>query len=267
MTFSMSTHACLEDLAELEKLRLLACRPANIAAIENLIAKSRQLLEDTKDDFEPVSTLPVQTASTPIVQPVEKSLEPSISPRVPSAPIREPIGRAKAKTQTIFITSGYGWTQSDTYVTVYLEISDAHQITLDQCVLDVQPKSVQLDIREHKGANYNFRIARLHGQIDPSQCKIKIKATKIVLFLRKQDFGKEWTDLRLKNTRDMYNQLQRAEEKGDGPTVYGEAIQNMMKTMFSGSEPFAGKPSFKNNLNPFEAPGDNCTNPQACKHK
>ncbi|KAI9020873.1 hypothetical protein CLU79DRAFT_754164 [Phycomyces nitens] len=212
----MSTHAYLDDLTELEKLKLLASRPANITAIEGLITKTRQAMEDNKNTLDPL-TLPAQTTPT-LLQSVDMALSQQqkvlLNPRVPAVPIREPIGRAKAKTQTIFITSGYGWTQSDTYVTVYLEISDAHKVTLGQCVLDVQPKSVQLDIREHKGANYNFRIARLHGQIDPPQCKIKIKPTKIVLFLRKQDIGKEWTDLRLKNTRDMYNQLQRAEEKG-----------------------------------------------------
>ncbi|KAI7865958.1 hypothetical protein BDF14DRAFT_1819593 [Spinellus fusiger] len=101
-----------------------------------------------------------------------------------------------------------------TQISIYLDIPHSHLVTLGQCTLNAQLKSVQLDINEHKGANYNFKIARLHSPIDSLNCRIKIKPSKIVLLLRKQESGREWTDLRLKNTSEMYSQLKRAEEKG-----------------------------------------------------
>ncbi|KAI9493880.1 hypothetical protein BDB00DRAFT_821114 [Zychaea mexicana] len=173
------------DIAELESLKALASRPGVIGAIE-------KILEDCQDHT--TQTRRLSNAS--------------------SSSLREPISRTKATTQTIYITSGYGWDQSDQSVIIYLPIKDAKKITTEHYNLQVQPRAIQLDINEHEGVNYNFRISQLHGYVAPEQTKAKVKETRFVIYLRKAEVGKHWADLRLKTTRDVYDELKRAEDRG-----------------------------------------------------
>ncbi|KAI8366773.1 uncharacterized protein BYT42DRAFT_142969 [Radiomyces spectabilis] len=172
------------------------------------------------------------TSST-IMQKTSDSFRNHINPSSASF-IREPIERSKAQSQTVYITSGYGWDQSSQTVTLYITVKNAHCISNDQYELNAQSKSIQLDIRDHEGANYNFKIAQLYGTIIPN--KTKIKASKVVIYLEKEEVGREWTDLRAKSTRDMYHQLERAEKKGavhEAPTTSAgkESVQDMMNAM------------------------------------
>ncbi|KAG2221125.1 hypothetical protein INT45_004434 [Circinella minor] len=144
------------DVAELKNLKTLATRPVVINAMEKLLKdcqqhiQARQLSNTSKSSFS-------------------------------TSAIREPISRSKANIQTIYITSGYAWGQSDQ------------------------------SIIEHEGANYNFRISQLHGYVTLENSRIKLKESQLVIYLRKENIGKNWADLRLKTTRDMYDQLKRAE--------------------------------------------------------
>ena len=82
---------------------------------------------------------------------------------------------------------------------IYLTVKNASKLTPSQYTMDVQRRSIQLDIVriaphlisiwhaysftvlkiEHEGANYNFRISQLNGQVIPEKTKIKASGSSI----------------------------------------------------------------------------------------
>ncbi|KAI9310313.1 hypothetical protein BX666DRAFT_1882538 [Dichotomocladium elegans] len=141
--------------------------------------------------------------------------------------LRMPIHRCKANAQTVYITTGYGWSQTKETVVIYLTIQNAIRITPDQYLLEVEPRSVQLTISGHEGANYNFRISQLNGEVVPGKSTLKVTSSgqwrsKIIVHLFKARAGREWTDIRLRSTRDVYDQLER--ERVDRLTKYNLSV-------------------------------------------
>ncbi|CDS11959.1 hypothetical protein LRAMOSA04155 [Lichtheimia ramosa] len=173
--------------------------------------------EDLQADIAELESLIAMTTRPNILQTLEKlrnSLHEQQQQHNISSNIRDPIQRSKAKAHTVYITTGYGWCQTKDNVIIYLTVKNASKLSPEQYTIDVQRRSMQLDIIEHEGANYNFRISQLNGQVIPEKTKIKLKESKLVIYLHKENHEREWNDLRLKSTRDVYDELQRAEGKG-----------------------------------------------------
>ncbi|RCH84962.1 hypothetical protein CU098_001656, partial [Rhizopus stolonifer] len=122
---------------------------------------------------------------------------------------------SKAETQTVYITRGYAWTQSDASVTIYVQFKDAYMIEKDGYVLHVKNRSIELDILNYQGANHKFKLSQLYDCIHPRKFIIKFKENKIVIILYKQIAGKNWPDLRIKSTQAIYNDLERLEKQFD----------------------------------------------------
>ncbi|ORZ01490.1 hypothetical protein BCR43DRAFT_487013 [Syncephalastrum racemosum] len=179
--------------------------------------------------------------------------------------VREPIQRAVAQPQTIYITSGYGWGQSSKSVTIYLNLKNALSIKESQYELNVQPRSISLDIRNHMGANHNFRISQLHDHVKPDATQVKLKENKMVIYLAKATPGKDWTDLRLKSTRDMYDELRRAESTTaplPHPQGFGNNVEDLSRELYRNSNTATQQAIQKTlqdpppaRLNPFAPPG------------
>ncbi|KAG2184576.1 hypothetical protein INT43_000485 [Umbelopsis isabellina] len=199
------------DIAELERLSSLTERESVRSHIDDLLSKLRKQLDRAQE--------------------VEKEQELKAIERK----------RLEAKAQNIYITTGYGWDQSDLSVMLYLNIKDADTLREDQYKLDVQSQSIELNVYNHNGANYNFKISKLAKEVVPDKSRVKLKKAQIVIFLRKSEQGKSWPELRYKSTRDVYNELVRAEDKGETPAVPNagqtDDIQAKMKEMFQNSDP------------------------------
>ncbi|CDH55391.1 predicted protein [Lichtheimia corymbifera JMRC:FSU:9682] len=175
--------------------------------------------DDLQADIAELESLIAMTTRPNILQTLEKlrnSLHEQQQQNM-SPSIRTPIQRSKAKAHTVYITTGYGWCQTKETVIIYLTVKNAFKLSPGQYTMDVQRRSIQLDIMEHEGANYNFRISQLNGQVIPEKTKIKLKDSKLIIYLYKENHGREWNDIRLKTTRDVYDELQRAEGKGATP--------------------------------------------------
>ncbi|KAI9266642.1 hypothetical protein BDA99DRAFT_506264 [Phascolomyces articulosus] len=182
------------DIAELKRLKALTTRPVVIATMEKLLEDAQQEHQNQRLSNASISSSTATSTATNVT-------------------IREPISRTKANTQTVYITSNYSWSETDKSVFIYLTIKNATEIRREQYHLQVKPRAVQLDISEHEGANYNFRISQLQGQVTPEQSSVKVKENngQVLISLRKGNVGVKWGQLRLKTTRDMYDQLQRDE--------------------------------------------------------
>ncbi|KAI8139210.1 hypothetical protein BJV82DRAFT_255144 [Fennellomyces sp. T-0311] len=227
MAMSHDLHCDEADLAELEALKASATRPFVVHTLQ-------KVLEDCQQQ--------------------RKARRLSAEART----IREPIRRTKASTQTIYITSGYAWGQSDQSVIIYLPIKNARLITADQYRLHVQPRAIQFDINEHEGANYNFRISQLHGLVAPDQTKVKTKESQFIIYLRKANVGRDWVDLRLKSTRDVYDELRRAEAKGAALPSFSPTMDSIARDLYNkaddGTKQALHDTWNQSKENPFAAP-------------
>ncbi|CAO3681904.1 unnamed protein product [Umbelopsis vinacea] len=224
------------DIAELERLKIAAERESVKTLLEGLISKSQKLLERAQE-LERDQELKRQERQR--LDEAQKKREAQLAAQGKRIP--EPIGRSKAQIQNIYITTGYGWDQSDVSVMLYLNIKDADTLKEDQYKLDVQAQSINFDIYNHYGANYNFKISKLAKEVIPEKSRVKLKKSQIVIFLRKKEQSKQWQELRYKSTRDVYNELTRAEEKGELPKAptnnFSDDMQAKMKEMFEKSDP------------------------------
>ncbi|ORZ17697.1 hypothetical protein BCR42DRAFT_412325 [Absidia repens] len=117
--------------------------------------------------------------------------------------------------QTIYVTSGYGWDQSDKTIILYIPIPKANELKKEKCTLSVQARILQFDADDHQGANYSFKISNLCGDLVPSVSEIKFKSNKVILHLQKKEVGKHWNDIKMKRISDVYNQMQRRIDASD----------------------------------------------------
>ncbi|KAH8554509.1 hypothetical protein BGW37DRAFT_517047 [Umbelopsis sp. PMI_123] len=225
------------DIIELERLKNLTEIDSVKALLDTVIAKSQKLLERA-EELEKEQELKAQERQR--LEEIRKKREAELAAQGKAMP--QPIGREKAKIQNIYITTGYGWDQSDMSVMLYLNIKDSDTLKEDQYKLDVQAQSINFDVYNHNGANFNFKISKLAQEVVPEKSRVKLKQSQIVIFLRKKEQGKQWQELRYKSTRDVYNELVRAEEKGELPkqpqnSQLPDDMQSKMKEMFENSDP------------------------------
>ncbi|KAI7882462.1 hypothetical protein K492DRAFT_186118 [Lichtheimia hyalospora FSU 10163] len=148
--------------------------------------------DDLQADIAELESLITMTTRPNILQTLEKLRNNLHKQRQDSmsSNIRNPIQRTKAKAHTVYITTGYGWCQTKDTVIIYLTVKNASKLSPSQYTMDVQRRSIQLDI---------------------------LKESKLVIYLYKENHGREWNDIRLKSTKDVYDELQRAEGKGATP--------------------------------------------------
>lgn len=88
----------------------------------------------------------------------------------------------------------------------------------------------------------------------------------MVIYLTKATPGKEWTDLRLKSTRDMYDELQRAEGTAEALSHqqgFRHDVEGLSRELYTSSnlatqqaiqKTLQGPPPVR--LNPFAPPGN-----------
>ncbi|KAI8334042.1 hypothetical protein BD560DRAFT_414763 [Blakeslea trispora] len=146
-----------------------------------------------------------------------------------STNIRDPIKTSKAEIQTVYITNGYAWTQTDSAIILYINFEKANRISQLKCTVDVLLRSIELNILDHDRANHKFRINQLYYPVIEGKFILKFKENKIVLRLFKEVPGKKWPDLRIKSTQTIYNHLERLEKKYT-------TVQPNLDTLFQGSD-------------------------------
>ncbi|KAI9273792.1 hypothetical protein EDC94DRAFT_592787 [Helicostylum pulchrum] len=95
---------------------------------------------------------------------------------------------------------------------LYVNFKGASELVKDKYSVKVLKRSLELNIYENKGANYNFKINQLCDFVVPGKTVIKLKKDKILIVLYKQNPDSDWPDLRMKSTQNTYNELERFEK-------------------------------------------------------
>lgn len=82
---------------------------------------------------------------------------------------------------------------------IYISLEGATQ---EKTLVDYQAESVNLKIHDVNGKNYRFSVPRLAKKIVPSASKVLVKPKRIILTLKKADFG-SWFELSKKEDKVM----------------------------------------------------------------
>ncbi|OZJ03693.1 Kinesin heavy chain [Bifiguratus adelaidae] len=224
-----SSKEYVEDIAELEKLKQTATRSNVIAYLEANLQQTQALKQKAMRREEEAERERMEEAKRE-----EERKARAEKLQAQGVKLPEPISTSEAKIQTIYITTNYGWRD------IYINIKKADEIQPDQFKLDVTERNLNLDITNHYGVHYNFKITNLEGAVIPDKTRTKasFKADQVVLILKKKEQGKEWKELRHRSIREYYHDLMRAEENGTlGPPPGAEpdAMQTMMQNMYEQS--------------------------------
>ena len=87
--------------------------------------------------------------------------------------MREPIKRSKAQIQTIYITTGYAWSQTSVSVSIYVNYKDASKLSKDNCSINTTTRSLEFNIINHNSAHHKFKINQLYSFINPEKSSFK----------------------------------------------------------------------------------------------
>lgn len=129
----------------------------------------------------------------------------------------------------------YGWDQSDKFVKVYItSLKDCSTIKETDVETKFLEKSVDLIVRNfNNNVNYNLSIVNLCFKIVPESSYIKIKKDMIVIFMKKDDVGKEWpgmTEVAMKEKEKKMASLSKF-DAGAGADPQ-ESMMSLMKKMY-----------------------------------
>lgn len=138
---------------------------------------------------------------------------------------------------TVKITN-YGFDESDSFASVYVSenMRGVGRLPAENVRCTFDDQRVHLLVRELNGANHELVLSNLAGRIDAGGSRVRVKADRVVLQLRKAEPRKSWARL----VRDPAAERKEQKRKGrddDGP-LGGDSgdpsagIMGLMKEMY-----------------------------------
>ena len=220
-----------EDILELETLleekQITSVR--NIAYVQKYISQLKQELE-------------ILTPKVELEKPNSSDLDdPNIPPGYAPLPEEngdEPVAKTSSKPISAPSTSGrwtsissYGWDQSDRFVTVYVSsLNGVGSIPKDNVQCRFEEDEFDLTVVGLNGEDFRLCVTNLDKNIDPKKSKIKIKADRVNVMLKKipGDFGPDhWTDLKTKKSKETKERIEKDPTSG---------IMDLMKDMYNSGD-------------------------------
>lgn len=71
------------------------------------------------------------------------------------------------------------------FAKVYLPLEDLNKITVENIETSFQPTAFTLTIRGLKATPLQFTVSKLHKEINPEECSVKVMKTKLLIKLKK----------------------------------------------------------------------------------
>jgi calcyclin binding protein len=140
--------------------------------------------------------------------------------------------------------STFSWDEESEKVKIYISLEGATQ---EKASVDFQADSINLKIHDVNGKNYQFSIPKLAKKIVPSASKILVKPKRIILTLKKADFG-TWYELTKKEDKMKPPALDKEADPMAGlmglmKNMYEEGDDEMKKTIAKAwTDARSGKP-------------------------
>jgi|TARA_B110000008_G_C16828456_1_gene507524 calcyclin binding protein len=125
----------------------------------------------------------------------------------------------------------YGWDQSDKFVTVYVSgLDGVGSIPKDNVKCNFEEDAFDLTVTDLNGKSYRLNVSNLDKNINVKKSKVKIKASRVNVMLRKVDgkYGPDhWSDLRSKKSKESKDRLEKDPSAG---------IMDLMKDMYNSGD-------------------------------
>ncbi|KAG9448044.1 hypothetical protein H6P81_014172 [Aristolochia fimbriata] len=180
------------DLEELRSLQSVAKRPRILSMISNEIQRLEKLSQGSVSGT-------VSPTPTPIASQTKVVSVPSI----------------------LYTTLGsFSWEQDNDKIKIYVFLEGVDQEKLEA---EFKPMSVDIKFHDVQGKNYRCAVPKLNKQIDPDNCKVVVKPTKVIITLAKASKG-NWLDLHFKEDKLKPNL-----DKEKDPMA---GIMDLMKNMY-----------------------------------
>ena len=221
-----------QDIDELNNILKTLKSPRNIKYLEKYasqLSKELSVLEQRtkevaietnegyvameEDDYDDAGGKKSTTSTATAKQSVKRSLPPP-----PSTGKWNPI-------------TTYGWDQSDKFVTVYVSgLDGVGAIPKENVKCNFEEDAFDLTVKDLNGESYRLNVSNLDKNINVKKSKIKIKAARVNVMLRKVDgkYGPDhWAELRSKKSKESKDRLEKDPSAG---------IMDLMKDMYNSGD-------------------------------
>ncbi|KAG0581570.1 hypothetical protein KC19_4G261900 [Ceratodon purpureus] len=140
--------------------------------------------------------------------------------------------------------STFSWDEETEKVKIYISLEGATQ---EKVSVHYQADSINLKIHDVNGKNYQFSVPKLAKKIVPSASKVLVKPKRIILTLKKADFG-TWYELTKKEDKIKPKSLDKEADPMSGlmglmKNMYEDGDDEMKKTIAKAwTDARSGKP-------------------------
>ena len=208
------------DLAELTNLLKIAQRPN----VRHFLSAEIQRIRTQSTTSGPAGlNLASQLSS-------KKSTRTSSSTAKPAQPIKPTKPPAAIPGAKYIVPPSFAWDQSDAYVTVYVrDLIGVGSLDKSKVTVDFTKESFDLCVHDLEGKNYRVLRDNLDKDIVPGESKLKIKANKILIKMKKipGEYGSEhWSNLTSKKSKKEKKSKAKKKEDPMG------GIMDLMKDMY-----------------------------------
>jgi len=131
-------------------------------------------------------------------------------------------------TYTTKITN-YAWDQSEKFLKIYITLNGVHSFPTENLTADYTNKSFEFQALSSDKKNHALTIKNLLNEIVPAESYHKVKTDMVVLYLKKKNFGQQWSFVTEAEKKAKEPKATPKKEKEEDP---GAGLMSLMKQMY-----------------------------------
>jgi calcyclin binding protein len=237
----------MQDLEELNQLRLLATRPY----IKDFLAAEAQKLQSRLGDVTQPILMDIDEAVRPVTVDTTGSVDDFVasSPEIPnaslsaaaavkadmpatSAAVPPPCTSVPKSTPPRYYkdVTTYAWDQSDKFMKIYVTLNGVQKLSKDCIKTEFTSKSFRLKVDDLSGSNYSCHVAGLWEKIVPDECYFKVKTDTVLVMLKKEEEKKTWAYVT--EREDKKKKPWPPESKLDEKKDPSEGLMDLLKKLY-----------------------------------
>ena len=182
-TMSAELQRIVEDIKKLEGL-------AETSFCQRLLAREREVLETEITQEQQATAAAQKKAEEEQAAKEMAEVKATTEAGAPAAP-----GIAAAGNAVYGKLSKYSWDQSEKFVSIYISWKGIGSLPDGSVQHEFEPSAFKVQIQDQSEGNKELSIPNLCHPIDTIKSKVVTKPDRIVIKLKKQTLGTEWSNL------------------------------------------------------------------------
>ncbi|KAK3866750.1 hypothetical protein Pcinc_027734 [Petrolisthes cinctipes] len=137
--------------------------------------------------------------------------------------------KPKVSTPTTFTVNlrTYSWDQSDKFIKLYITLKNIQTLNKEAVTTTFNKKSMELNVKELEGKNYNLNVSNLADSIKPDASYHKVKTDMVVVLLAKEDQEHKWGGVTTEDVKA--SEARKPKTNSDDPSA---GMMDLMKQMY-----------------------------------